>query len=46
MYKSMIRIAFEPIPNTLTEVVEYLEYLDVLGANKKKLDAQKRAIVS
>ena len=33
--KSMIQINFEHIPKTLTVVVEYLEYLDVLDAQKK-----------
>ena len=31
---------------TLTEVVEYLERLEVLDATEKKNDSQKRAMIS
>ena len=40
--KSMVQINFEPMQKTLTEVVEYLERLEVLDATEKKNDSQKK----
>ena len=40
--KSMVQINFEPMHKTLTEVVEYLERLEVLDATEKKKEPQKK----
>ena len=40
--KSMVQINFEPMQKTLTEVVEYLERLEVLDATEKKKEPQKK----
>ena len=44
--KSMVQINFEPMQKTLTEVVEYLERLEVLDATEKKKEPQKKAMIS
>ena len=40
--KSMVQINFEPMQKTLTEVVEYLERLEVLDATEKKKESQRK----